>query len=103
MTERENALKVFHHEIPEWLPCYTKCTTYLFSDYTEAEKPQATEGYEWFGVHWLPVEATANLTHPDIGQTPIFEEIGDWKTNLQFPDLDTVLDGQSICTAQRAM
>ena len=40
MTERENALKVFRGEIPEWIPCYTKATAYLFSDYTEAEKPQ---------------------------------------------------------------
>lgn len=96
MTERENALKVFHHEIPEWLPCYTKCTTYLFSDYTEAEKPQVTEGYDWFGVHWLPVEATANLTHPDLRQTPIFDEIGDWKEKLVFPDLDTVLDWNKV-------
>ncbi len=100
MTERENALKVLRHEIPEWLPCYTKCTHYLFSAYTDIEKPQAFEGYDWFGVHWLPVEATANLTHPDIFQTPIFDDISEWKEHLKFPDIETAVDWE---TAGRQM
>lgn len=90
MTERENALKVFQGQIPDWLPCYTKATTYLFSDYTEAEKPQNYEGYDWFGIHWLPVAATANLTHPDLHQAPLFDDISEWKEHLTFPDLDAM-------------
>ena len=96
MTEKENARKVFRGEIPDWLPCYTKCTAYLVSDYTEAEKPQFTEGYDWFGVHWLPVEATANLTHPDIHQTPIVEDISRWREQLKFPNLDAVVDWRRV-------
>lgn len=95
MTERENALKVFRGELPEWIPCYTKATTYLFSDYTNAEKPQNYEGYDWFGVHWLPVSATANLTHPDIHQEPIFDDISEWRDHLKLPDVDS-LDWETI-------
>lgn len=90
MTERENALKVFRGEIPDWIPCYTKATAYLFSDYTEAEKPQNYKGYDWFGIHWIPVAATANLTHPDIHQKPIFDDISEWQDHLRLPDVDAL-------------
>ena len=96
MTERENALKLFRKELPDWLPCYTKCTHYLMTDYNAIEKPQFSEGYDWFGVHWLPVEATANLTHPDIFQTPIFDDISAWREHLNFPDLDTAVDWETV-------
>ena len=29
MTERENALKVFRGELPEWIPCYTKALSLI--------------------------------------------------------------------------
>lgn len=93
MTERENALKVFRGEIPDWIPCYTKATHYLMAPaYADAEKPQVVEGYDWFGIHWLPVEATANLTHPDIFQAPIFDDISEWEEKLVFPDLEAAVD-----------
>jgi uroporphyrinogen-III decarboxylase len=56
------------------------------SDFTEWEKPQTKEGYDWFGTHWLPVAATANLTHPDPGQAPILKDISDWEAEVRFPD-----------------
>lgn len=96
MTERENALKVLHHETPDWLPCYTRCTHYLMTDYNDIEKPQMQEGYDWYGVHWLPVAATANLTHPDIKQTPIFDDISEWKEKLEFPDLEKAVDWDTV-------
>ena len=96
LTERENALKVFRHEIPDWLPCYTKCTHYMMTAYTDIEKPQMFEGYDWFGCHWLPVEATANLTHPDIFQKPILEDISEWEEQVKFPDIETAVDWELV-------
>lgn len=93
MTERENALKVFRGEIPEWIPCYTQATHYLMAPaYADIEKPQTVEGYDWFGIHWLPVEASANLTHPDIFQEPVFDDVSKWEEKLVFPDLETAVD-----------
>jgi hypothetical protein len=90
MTEKENALKVIHRELPDWLPCYTKCTKYLMTDFNELEKPQMQEGYDWFGVHWLSVAAIGGLTHPDTWQKPLISNIANWKQELKFPDLDKV-------------
>jgi hypothetical protein len=77
---------VFSHE--DFNGCYTVCTKYLMSDYTEWEKPQTTEGSDWFGVRWRPVAATANLTHPDTNREPVLKDVANWESEMRFPDLD---------------
>ena len=57
MTERENALLVYHHKKPEWTPIWFECT-YLAGFWSNnecvlrGERVRETVGLDVFGVEW---------------------------------------------------
>lgn len=91
MTERENILRMFQGKEPCWLPLGPKsmyCVGKLIAD---IERPHIQEGYDWFGVHWLPQKAFGRvITHPDVNQVPIIKDITNWRAELKFPDIDAL-------------
>lgn len=66
MTEKENALRVFRREKPEWLPRFEKCMKGYFPKSIN-ERPLNWEGDDWFGIHWVPDASTNGLTAPRAG------------------------------------
>lgn len=88
LTPRENALKAYRHEIPEWIPT-------MFTDmsicqaYPQGERYTGTDhGKDWFGIDWTFV--------PEIGapmpteHNGLFEEMSEWRDYVKFPDLEAI-------------
>ena len=88
MTEKENVLSVFRHEIPQWLPRFEFCIHNYFPKQIN-ERPLVTEGDDWFGIHWIPDAKTNGLTVPAHGQK-IIRDIENWREELILPDLDAI-------------
>lgn len=88
MTEKENARLVFEHKIPKWLPRFEFCMGVYFP-VSINERPAVWDGYDWFGVHWIPDKFTGGLTAPEAGQV-IISDLEHWKEELKFPDLETI-------------
>lgn len=49
------------------------------------EGPMFGEGYDVFGVHWSKTDGASHYTP---GQTPIYDDIEDWGSQVRFPDID---------------
>lgn len=92
MTERENILRMFEGKKPCWLPLGPKSMHYVGGRVLpDLERPHEQEGYDWFGVHWLPQNAIGRvITHPDVRQEPILKDITRWREEVKFPDLDAL-------------
>ena len=63
ISKRENMEKVFNHELPEWVP-HLSNDTYPVKDYI-VERPIFEDGYDQWGIHWIPCKDSLNITHPD--------------------------------------
>ena len=87
LTERENALKAYRHELPERVPCAPTslqlCGNSGFWEHPPYKKP----GKDWFGLDWIDGEAGAALM-PDHQKPPMMDDICDWREKIHFPDLD---------------
>ena len=91
MTERENILRMFEGKQPYWLPIGPRSMYSPGKLIGDIERPHFHEGYDWFGVHWLPQKALGRvITHPDVKQSPILKDITNWKNEIVFPDLDAL-------------
>ncbi len=91
LTERENILRMFQGKEPCWLPLSSRSMYSVGKLITDIERPHTKEGYDWFGVHWLPQNAFGRvITHPDVSQTPIVQDITNWREELKFPDIDAL-------------
>lgn len=91
MTERENILRMFQGKPPCWLPLSSKAMMAVGKLIPDMERPHSAEGYDWFGVHWLPQHALGRvITHPDTRQTPVLSDITRWREQIRFPDLDAI-------------
>lgn len=87
MTEKENALLVFDHKIPEWLPRWENCISVYFPKFIN-ERPAVWEGDDWFGIHWIP-DINIGLTSPALDNV-IIKNLENWKEELIFPDLEAI-------------
>ena len=65
MNLRQNMEKAFQHKMPDRIPHF-RYDTYRVADYI-VERPINTEGYDGFGIHWIPCENSLNITHPETG------------------------------------
>ena len=88
MTEKENALRVFRREKPEWLPRFEKCMKGYFPKSIN-ERPLNWEGDDWFGIHWVPDASTNGLTAPAPGQA-VIRDPERWREQLALPDLEAI-------------
>lgn len=91
MTERDNLLRIFRGETPAWLPEASRSMTWIGKPTMDLERPHTEEGTDWFGVHWLPQSALGGVvTHPDISQKPVLDDVTLWREQVHFPDLDAI-------------
>lgn len=86
LTERENYLKVIRGEKPEWVPYYRDCAEWTIPCFL-MQFLGTEEKLDIFGTPWTINE---NGPMPDSRHKPILEDIADWKSVLNLPDLDAV-------------
>lgn len=86
LTPKENALKLFKHEMPEFLPIYGEGIINNVPVSGFQERPfGGKDGCDWFGVHWqINPGDPAPVPGPDF----LMDDICDWKSLVKFPDLD---------------
>lgn len=84
MTARENLLRAYRHEKPEWVPNgFTDLD--IWDSFGERYFGEGS-GDDWFGVNWTYTPELHSQT-----ETPGQEEIEDlenWREYIQFPDLE---------------
>ncbi|MCI8538184.1 MAG: hypothetical protein HFF18_05910 [Oscillospiraceae bacterium] len=87
VTFKENSLLFYQRQTPRWIPLANECN--IIIPEVVCERPARNQGgKDWFGVDWTYME----LVHaPSV--TPgfsLFEDIGDWREAVRFPDLDAI-------------
>lgn len=86
LTARENALKLFHHGMPEYLPIFGEGLINNVPVCGFHERPAGGKGgYDWLGVRWQFNEGDPA---PVPGPEFLMDDICDWKKIVKFPDLD---------------
>lgn len=90
ITEKENILKFYRHELPDHLPDFSYLHT-LHPAKGFLERPIDAEGMtkDWFGVEYI-YEATGGASLPDPGKPPLVSDITKWREQVVFPDLDNM-------------
>lgn len=89
MTQKENMLRVFRHEIPEGLPhLLGEGVHFLAPQNGFCERPAGGKGgTDWFGVKWSFIEGDLAPV-PDCTVPPVCEDISEWRNQVVFPDMD---------------
>ncbi len=85
MTEKENLLRCYRHQIPDHLPDFLKGLQMILpAGYTEVP-PYEQGGSDWFGVQW---RAEIPAAIPDPTAPRVLTDITKWREQVTFPDLD---------------
>jgi hypothetical protein len=85
MTEKENMLMCYRHQIPEYLPdMRSGLQIKLPAGFLEVP-PYEQGGIDWFGVVWK-TETPAAI--PDPSAPRILTDITRWREQVRFPDLE---------------
>lgn len=79
MTERENALKSFRRENPQWIPSARKAVDFIFPS---AVRERAPGGNDWYGVYWE--DNMVRMAKPRLAS------LAGWEKELTFPDYSAV-------------
>ncbi len=87
VSERENILKCYRHEMPDHLPDFTAMHIMAHVNGFLERPPNNRGGKDWFGVEWI-YEETGNAPLPDPSAIPIVSDISNWREQVKFPDLD---------------
>lgn len=92
---RENMLKFYRHECPDYIPDMRRDTSSVPVAFTlfEAHPPIGSNGKDGYGVYWQfePI-AKAHMPMPDPETGKYVMELDDmerWRDFVQFPDPDT--------------
>ena len=87
MNERENMMRVWEHEMPEWVPSVNVASALLPTPEIN-DRSLFEDGTDWFGVKWaLDPEQPLLMTHVVPGQSQ-FSDISEWPERLAFPDCE---------------
>ncbi len=93
MTERENMLMVFNHQIPQWVPNYGKASQFYFGfGCDRTQNPKTGLFYDRFGVEFSLEGGPLGGYMPTNTKTRNFEltDITNWKSVMPGIDLGTV-------------
>ncbi len=86
MTERENFLRMFDGEIPEWIPRYYTAQRQVMPGFMMANRtPEG--GKDIFGVPYVATKETGNMALPVPNQF-ILDDITKWRDVIKVPDLE---------------
>ena len=88
LSPKENALKLFRHENPEYIPKYGEGIINNRPIDGYHERPEGGKGgYDWFGVEWT-------FAPGDVAPMPssnyLLEDVCDWEEVVKFPNLDEI-------------
>lgn len=90
ITQKENLFLAFEHKKPKWMPVICESTQWHFppcyQDCPGGPTGEIKSDYDWFGTFHQYEEAQAGCT-PVPG---MFDEIGEWREKVKWPDLDAV-------------
>lgn len=85
MTARENVLRAYKHEKPEWVPNgFTDLD--IWDSFGERYFGEGS-GDDWFGVNWTYTPELHSQTETP-GQE-VVEDLENWQEKVHFPDLDS--------------
>lgn len=86
MTERENALKVFRKEIPEWLPNHFDAIQFMgVLTGNETGMGDMENNIDIFGLKWIIQHGQPTMDH----RTVALEDISDWRDVVKIPQPKT--------------
>ena len=90
ITQRENILKFYNHECPDYIPDFRtdvqNCNVAFVARY---ERPPAgMDSFDGYGVHWT-FEPLANASMPSPNHKPVMDDITKWKEQVKWPDIDS--------------
>ena len=93
MTERENALNTILYGKSAWIPCKWKsvrqCGHMVMKETGPTnEMGQRIGGLDCWGVNWVITNLGADAPTPDASQTPILEDVCEWREKVVFPDVE---------------
>ena len=81
LNGRENLLKVFNHEMPEYLPRMQDTAFMMFPfDWSSSMEPE----FDAWGVRWIPVPLSGQMV--DEKTPPVIKEMSHWRDYLKVPD-----------------
>ncbi len=85
ITPRDNLLRVYRHEMPEYVPNgFTDLD--ICDSYGERYFGEGC-GNDWFGVEWTHTPELRSQTPTPFKE--LLEDLEDWQDNVTFPDLDS--------------
>lgn len=90
---RENMLKVYHHEIPDFLPLIEDIQNIAtvepgFSREIYKGEKSLPLDVDWFGQEWI-LEPNINAYNPNVNNY-IIEDMSEWRKYITIPDPDSV-------------
>lgn len=88
MTKRENALMAYHHQTPEYIPCFYTDITNIQACPQMERYTGLTVGKDYWGVEWT-YEDNIHASLPTPNKY-LFTDITEWRDKLVFPDLDAI-------------
>ncbi|MDY2628148.1 MAG: uroporphyrinogen decarboxylase family protein [Lachnospiraceae bacterium] len=81
MTEKENLLRAFHLDHPEWIPNANTAALTIQAWNTVRDRP-AGDAYDWYGVHWKDFVV--------VPGEQLMNDITEWEEKVHFPDLEAI-------------
>lgn len=113
MNERENIIKAFRGEVPEWVPNYNVASQYLspealndpnyklyalYEEYKSKGEEQKVKMKDAFGITWV-LDDHGPITEPGNN---LLEDITEWREKFTIPDL-TDFDWDASCERDKAV
>lgn len=87
ISPKENLMLALNHQKPKWMPNIYSDSQMLISKAMREKAPNAlSHEYDWFGTHYVFSSIESSST-PEPG---MFDEISEWRDNVQWPDLDAI-------------
>ena len=91
MTARENMLRAYRHEKPEWVPNgFTDID--IWDSFGERYFGEGS-GDDWFGVNWTYTPELHSQTETP-GQE-VIDDLEKWRERVHFPDLNSITGQRS--------
>lgn len=81
LNGRENLLKIYWHELPEYLPKLSDTAFMMFPfDWSSSMEPE----FDAWGVRWSPVPNTGQMVDEKV--LPLITDINHWRETVKIPD-----------------
>lgn len=86
ITRRNNILKAYHHQVPDFIPSISDCDMCYPSVLEECAREPGTYKDAW-GVIWHYYEGQPGGIQ-DVKDPVVLEEVSEWRDIVQFPDVE---------------